>query len=47
MIGSSEFGGNPVKHALHLVHCLGELAIWTLQDVLIAVDDNIQELPDY
>jgi hypothetical protein len=36
----------PLRDPLHILRCLGELAVWTLQDALIAVDDNIQELPE-
>ena len=31
---------------LNFSRCIGELAVWMAQDALIAVDDNIQELPD-
>lgn len=36
----------PVKDTLNFAHCIGELAVWALQDILIAADDNIQELPE-
>lgn len=36
----------PIKDAANLAHCIGELAVWALQDALMAVDDNLQELPE-
>lgn len=37
----------PIREFVGFGLCLGELAIWAVQDALIAVDNAIVELPDY
>lgn len=36
-----------LREPLHILRCLGQLAMWGVQDILRAPDDAIVELPDY
>jgi hypothetical protein len=35
-----------LKSPLHVLKCLGQIVVWSVQDLLITADDSIVELPD-